>query len=258
MSELSGNIKVLRKGKGLTQAQLAERLGINRSVIGAYEEGRAEPKLSTLVLMSQFFDVSIDDLLLKSMDHHSRPKRFKGESLRVLPISVDKSSEKELVSLVPAKAAAGYALGYGDVEFISKLPSFALPLKELSQDQTYRAFQIDGDSMLPIPSGAYVIASYLEDWSAAGQNKSYVVVTKDDGVVFKRIQRSNEQGSFTLISNNTLFEPYSIQWENVVEVWQAKSFISFDFPTESQHSSAIEDIKLQLQDLKSAVSDLKS
>ena len=159
--------------------------------------------------------------------------------------------------MVPTKAAAGYALGYGDVDFISKLPSFSLPVKELSQDQTYRAFQIDGDSMLPIPSGAYVVASYLEDWSVAGQNKSYIVVTKDDGIVFKRIQRSNEKGTFTLISNNTLFEPYSIQWENVEEIWQAKAFMSFDFPTESQHSSAIEDIKLQLQDIKSAVNELR-
>jgi len=258
VSELSSNIKLLRKGKGLTQVQLAERLGVNRSVIGAYEEGRAEPKLSTLVLMSQFFDVSIDELLLKSMNELSKSKRFQGDSLRVLSISVDRSADKELVTLVPTKAAAGYALGYGDVDFISKLPSFSLPIKELSQDQTYRAFQIDGDSMLPIPSGAYVVASYLEDWSVAGQNKSYIVVTKDDGIVFKRIQRSNEKGTFTLISNNTLFEPYSIQWENVEEIWQAKAFMSFDFPTESQHSSAIEDIKLQLQDIKSAVNELRS
>ncbi|MGB1032782.1 MAG: LexA family transcriptional regulator, partial [Flavobacteriales bacterium] len=223
-----------------------------------YEEGRAEPKLATLVLMSQFFNVSIDELVLKSLDESSKPKRFQGDSLRVLPISIDKSTERELVTLVPTKAAAGYTAGYGSVEFISKLPSFALPIKELSQDQSYRAFQIDGDSMLPIPSGAYVVASYLEDWSNAGQNKSYIVVTKDDGIVFKRIQRSNDQGLITLISNNTLFDPYTLSWENVVEIWYAKAFMSFDFPTESQHSSAIEDIKLQLQDLKSAVSDLKS
>ena len=65
---LAENIKKLRKLKKLTQNDLAERLGVNRSAIGAYEEGRAEPRLSTLRLLSALFECSLDDLVLGNDD----------------------------------------------------------------------------------------------------------------------------------------------------------------------------------------------
>ena len=42
------NLKFLRKAKGLTQDQLADKLGINRAMIGSYEENRAIPKLNAM------------------------------------------------------------------------------------------------------------------------------------------------------------------------------------------------------------------
>ena len=41
MTLISNNIKVLRKKAGFTQEQLSAKIGIKRSVLGAYEEGRA-------------------------------------------------------------------------------------------------------------------------------------------------------------------------------------------------------------------------
>ena len=254
MSYLAQNLKSLRKEKQLTQAQLAERVGVNRSVIGAYEEGRAEPKLATLVLLSRLFHLTIDQLVLAPISSEGRENQeLLPSSVKVLPITVDRESDSELITLVPAKAAAGYLGGYGDVDYISKLPRFSLPIKELRQDQSYRAFQIEGDSMLPIPSGTYVICSFLENWKLAGQNKSYVVVTKDDGIVFKRIQGNQGQSSFTMVSNNALFEPYELPWAEVLEVWQATALVSFDFPTETMHASALEDIRIKLGELQKSI-----
>jgi transcriptional regulator with XRE-family HTH domain len=45
MKKISANIKFLRKNKGLTQEQFATEIGIKRSMVGAYEEDRASPKL---------------------------------------------------------------------------------------------------------------------------------------------------------------------------------------------------------------------
>ena len=61
---VDSNLKFLRKKNGFTQAQLAEKLAIKRSLVGAYEEGRAEPRLSTLVNISRLFDISLDQLVL--------------------------------------------------------------------------------------------------------------------------------------------------------------------------------------------------
>jgi transcriptional regulator with XRE-family HTH domain len=60
---LSDNIRHLRKLRGLTQEELANNIKIKRAVIGAYEEGRAEPKIQTLQNLAQFFSVTIDSLL---------------------------------------------------------------------------------------------------------------------------------------------------------------------------------------------------
>ena len=48
MSNISGNLKYLRKQKGHTQQQFADAMEIKRSLIGAYEEDRAEPKYDLL------------------------------------------------------------------------------------------------------------------------------------------------------------------------------------------------------------------
>ena len=60
---LSHNLKALRKQKQWTQQQLAERVGVKRSLIGSYEEGRAEPKLDTLLALSEVFQVTLDRLV---------------------------------------------------------------------------------------------------------------------------------------------------------------------------------------------------
>lgn len=61
-------IKELRIEKGLTQSQLAELLGVNQTAAGKYERGELEPNFSTLIKLSQIFEVSIDFLIGHSDD----------------------------------------------------------------------------------------------------------------------------------------------------------------------------------------------
>jgi DNA-binding XRE family transcriptional regulator len=63
VSFLAINLKMLRKINSLTQWDLSVALEIKRSSIGAYEEDRAEPKLGILIRMSDYFGVSLDQLV---------------------------------------------------------------------------------------------------------------------------------------------------------------------------------------------------
>ena len=63
MHFINTNLKFLRRQKGLTQEELAEKLGITRSSLGAYEEGRAEPKIGLMRTMAQFFSMGVDELI---------------------------------------------------------------------------------------------------------------------------------------------------------------------------------------------------
>lgn len=228
MIYLQNNIRFLRKQKEWTQGQLAEKLGIKRPLIGAYEEGRAVPKLLVIQQLSLLFELSIDQLLAVDL---ANEKSFPLKSnLKVLSTVVD-SNNDERICIVPVKASAGYLNGLADPEFVAELPHFALPVKELSQGKTYRVFQIKGDSMLPVPSGAYIFCDYVESLNGIRDGKPYVIITSDEGVVYKRIfNRTNEDGSLLLKSDNEVYVPYSVPVDQVLEVWQAIGFLTFDLP----------------------------
>lgn len=69
---LANRIVALRRKKGISQAQLAQVLNISPSAEGMYEQGRRIPNLETLILMSHFFNVSLDYLITGSEFQQSR------------------------------------------------------------------------------------------------------------------------------------------------------------------------------------------
>ncbi len=228
MRNISNNLRYLRRNKGLTQQQFADLMEIKRSLVGAYEEDRAEPRYDLLKKFADFYELSIDDLINEKITDKWKPKpKADASNIRVLSISVD-SEDRENIELVPVKASAGYLNGYADPEFISELPKFSLPI--LNQG-TYRAFEIKGDSMLPLQPGTIVIGEYLEHWSDVKSGETYIFITKTDGVVYKRAgNRFKENKALKLISDNPVYEPYTVQAEDMLEIWKAKAYISTSFP----------------------------
>lgn len=63
MVDFGNRIKTLRQQNNFTQAQLAERLGITKSVISAYETGLRMPSYDILISLARIFKVSTDYLL---------------------------------------------------------------------------------------------------------------------------------------------------------------------------------------------------
>jgi transcriptional regulator with XRE-family HTH domain len=254
MSLISENLKHLRKQLGLTQEQMAVQLGIKRSLLGAYEEGRADPRISNLLKFAEIFTLPVDQLISTDLTQmnpvvkngpHEKPQ----DNLRVLSITVDQH-DKENIELVPQKAAAGYLNGYSDPEYIEELPRFQLPV--FPGSATYRAFEISGDSMLPLRSGTIVIGQFLEDISSMKNGKTYVLVTKDEGIVYKRVYRySDNQELFCLASDNRQYSTYDVDGNDFIEIWEAKAFISMEFPEPG------EDDEMTLKKLADIVLDLQ-
>ncbi|SHJ26547.1 Phage repressor protein C, contains Cro/C1-type HTH and peptisase s24 domains [Hymenobacter daecheongensis DSM 21074] len=258
---INTNLKFWRRELSLTQAQMAEKLNIKRSLVGAYEEGRAEPKLSTLVNMARLFGITLDSLVTNDFTKKSvqkaalrqvtpipsddpNPTRPAG-NLRILALTVDKE-QNENIELVPLKAAAGYLNGYADPEFIEELPKFRLPM--LGSGGTYRAFEIAGDSMLPIASGTVIVGRYVDDWLTLKDGTPCIVVSSKEGIVFKRVfNRLKDGATLSLHSDNPVYSPYEINVEDVVEIWEAKSYISSTFPIADLSLSRLASIVLDLQ-----------
>ena len=69
----------LRKQRGMTQVELAEKLSISRQAVSRWERGTAEPSTENLICIGRLFDVSVDDL----MDKNSDPQNVPTEQLAV-------------------------------------------------------------------------------------------------------------------------------------------------------------------------------
>src|ERR671913_615794 len=225
MAIVNKNLKFLRVHQGLTQKQLAEKLGLKQAAVGAYEEERATPPLSCLTEISRIFNVSIDQLIHKDLSQVPQ-KEWKSKVVNrgkeVLAITVD-SHNKENVELVTQKASAGYLSGYQDPEFVKDLPKINIPV--LPKNKTYRAFEIRGDSMLPVQPGSIIFGEYVENIGSIKNGKLYILVTKQDGIVFKRVFNfTKDEGKLLLVSDNRQYEPYAIEGGDVLELWSAKAF----------------------------------
>ena len=259
MSYLNDNIKYLRKQKDLTQTEFAERIGVKRSLIGAYEEHRAEPKIETIQKMAYLFNVSLDQLINQDLSKgEAAPDTdAEGRTLRVLPIVVDRQ-DRELISIVPVNARAGYAAGYSDPEYIEELPKFSFPLKELYPDKTYRIFQIEGDSMLPITPGSYVICEYTENWEDLKQGTSYMLITKSNGILFKRVwQPQGNSRELLLKSDNKEHSPFNIEKNDLIEVWKSLGLITFSMPDGKEDKAEENDLSSVIRQLQQDVESLK-
>lgn len=73
---LSYNIKYLRKLKNLSQEELAEKLGIKRSNIAAYESKNVEPRLRIILELARLFDVSVKTLIDKKIEENEITPTF--------------------------------------------------------------------------------------------------------------------------------------------------------------------------------------
>ncbi|MBN2639096.1 MAG: LexA family transcriptional regulator [Bacteroidales bacterium] len=252
------NIKLLRKRKGRTQDDVAFVLEMKRSTLSGYENGVAQPNLNVLMQFSEYYSVSIDMLVkvdlsllseqqLSQLDPHNETF-INGMQLRVLATTVDEENE-ENIELVSEKAKAGYAAGYADPDYIKVLPTFKLPF--LSKQKKYRTFQISGDSMLPIPNGSYVTCEYVQDWNHIRNHHAYVVLTKEEGVVFKVLENKiKESGKLILHSLNSLYLPYELEVNEIKEVWKFVNYISSEVPESNKEKDRLAE---EVQQLKQQV-----
>jgi len=234
----NSNIKFLRKRLGRTQDDVATALNMKRPTLSGYENSVAQPGIEALMAFSKYFGISIDTLVKTDLAvlPESQVRQLergydvyiRGTSLRILATTVGTDNE-ENIELVSEKAKAGYKSGFADPEYISILPTFRLPF--LSKQKKYRTFQVNGDSMLPIPDGSWVTGVFLQDWNTIRDRDACIILTTDEGVVFKVVEnRIKSDGKLILHSLNLLYEPYDMPVADIREVWQFVNFISSEIP----------------------------
>jgi len=250
MSLFSDNIKYLRVSKSLTQQGVADDLMITRARLLKYEDGTSQPPIELLKKISNFYNVSID--ILVSVDLRKIPM---GELLKLddnrilLPITVDNQGEN-FIEIIPHKAKAGYTSGYADPEFIENLQQISLPFL---RNGKFRAFPVEGDSMPPHKEGSFIVGKYVEKLGDVMDGKTYILLTKSDGIVYKRLNKNGR--NLTLQSDNRVYRPYEVKASEILEIWEyacsiaTKEFLPDDLGTEN--------VKDMFRELRKEILDLK-
>lgn len=239
------NLKYLRKLRGWTQEEFANKLRIKRSLLGAYEEERAEPRIDVLEVVCDMFKLTLDEILRKDLSDNKSNYLAKRRAIKLATGRPD-------IPFVPVKAAAGYLAGYADPEFVDELNTFTLPMLS---GGNYRAFEIIGDSMLPTPSGSVIVGEKVDNLEELKNDSACIVISRNEGIVYKRIQRNGRsKNKLTLVSDNPIYHPYTVNTEDVLEMWQAQMVIS---KANQQHRWDMGQLANIVSDLQEQVVSLK-
>nr|WP_321354745.1 LexA family transcriptional regulator [uncultured Draconibacterium sp.] len=263
MNYFGKNIKLLRKYKKRTQNEVATALELKRTTVNALENEISQPTVPHLQSFSKYFGIAIDTMINIDLQQLSESQFtdlqngfdvfIRGSNLRVIATTVD-SDNNDNIEFVNEKAKAGYVNCFADPEYIGKLPVFQLPF--LSKEKKYRAFTIEGESMLPIPAGSIVIGEFIQDFYNIKSNEAYIIVTRDEGIVFKVVQNNiDTERSLHLVSLNKAFAPYSIAVCNITEVWKFVCYLNTSIP---EPESDINLLMKQMDDMQQAIKKLES
>lgn len=108
--DFNNRLYQLRKQKGLSQEELANRLNVSRQTVSKWEVGDSTPDMEKLIAMSDLFDVSLDKLVMGKEDEETSPSTTKSEFVTVISEKVltnkNKKRAKSILKVVGIILAA--------------------------------------------------------------------------------------------------------------------------------------------------------
>lgn len=243
---LSRNLKYLRKKAGKSQEEMSQMLGVSRTTLAGYENGHSEMSVVFLKKTSEHFGISADELLSTDLDsplfrNPPRLPNLKNESTRILVETLDRQ-KRENIAFLPVSAIAGYSIEYNDPGFFEEKSGFQLPKL---QPGTYRAFEIQGDSMVPIKSGSVVVGQFVESWKNLQNGRRYVLALKNEGVVFKRVVNEvSKNKNLILASDNPDYQSFTVALEDVLEAWELVAHIVYGDEMDSESGVIVQKLHI--------------
>jgi transcriptional regulator with XRE-family HTH domain len=253
MSLFSDNIRNLRVQQKISQEKLAESLEITRGRYVKYEDGTSEAPYEILKKIAHYYHISIDVLLSVDVRKIPMDDLLKLEDNRILlPITVDAAGDNyNFIEIVPQKARAGYLTGYSDPEFIENLQHISLPWL---RNGKFRAFPVEGDSMPPHKSGFFIVGRYIEKLGDVMDGKTYILLTKNEGIVYKRLNK-NGKNALVLHSDNAYYKSYEVKASEILEIWEfACSLATEEFRPDDLSPESLKEV---LMDLRREVREVK-
>ncbi|WP_340203091.1 XRE family transcriptional regulator [Ascidiimonas sp. W6] len=242
--------KEIRESKGYTQQAFATLLGVKNSTA---DIERGKSKISGKIVMELLKQFKVNPMWLYGESNQRYIQTLQNVSPKV--VSTNPEGDENLI-MVNVKAAAGYPSNLQDVEWFDALPAFNLPLPQF-RNATYRGFEVEGDSMLPsLLPGEWVLGKAIISIDEVTNGVICVIVTKDT-VVVKKIQKLQDPSKLVLISLNDFYPPFTVEVNDIQELWEVKSKLSFDIDSNPSQEVILSQLQQSVETLKNEIKNLK-
>lgn len=260
------NIKYLRKKKKLTQGEMPTAIGIARATWSNYELNQTEPDFKTLIIISELFGVSIDDLLRKNLEHEAMNVEVNGNSEKLRKQHNVDPNAKAIVdakgSIYPKSGVvepfilSEYEPNYGSKEakipitdisvaagtgiynegHVETIDYVQLPAQLVKPGHTYLCVRIKGVSMAPtLQDGGFIVIRLLErsEWAKMPDERVFVVVDTDGKSYLKRVKNRFKQGFIVLKSDTpdqANYPSFNLLHNEIQSIWYAEWYFSAKMP----------------------------
>ena len=255
MSFIGKNIKKIRTVKKLSQASFAELFNLARASVGAYEEGRAEPKIDTIVQIAHYFGLSIDLLLNKELTINDL---FKFDVIMESQGGREAESTDEEAGYMPKGGIAlvllgkyvEYIVNYQNKDFISKLKKIYLPV---TRKEKSRAFQLSGSEMEYNHNGLHhgdILLCYLIERltnKSIKKGRVFVVVTREN-IIIRRVTAVGKQIEFS--SDDPNYSSMYLDSNDILELWEVYGVYSTYLNPPSAVEARIMEIENDIREIK--------
>jgi transcriptional regulator with XRE-family HTH domain len=218
MSFFGKNIKKIRAIKELSQQSFAELFSLKRATLGAYEEGRSEPKIDTIIRVANYFSISIDDFLTKEITVNQL-LRFNGGITTDIN-QIVKASFKE-IPFVNSLNSKLFVANFKTSQSYSSLPTIRVPVEG---DLDFLAFTVKDLFMVSDEEGLFPNDVVIAESRGAETlvEGDVVVVLVNDALRIRRF--ANADTGYELVADHIHIPSIHIPFEAVVYFWKV-SFV---------------------------------
>lgn len=249
-SSIGENIKKIRQAKKISQADFAKLFNLARPSVGAYEEGRSEPKIETIIQIAEYFKISIDVLLTRQLTV-SEIYSFDQLNKKLDKVHQNKSSRSKTakdVALVRIAHYLEYIINIDKKDFVNSLEQTAIPF---SSTGTWRVFEMNGSEMEYQHHGLHhqdLITCSKVEWDSVKAGDIYIIVQKG-GILTRRL-KSIHSDMLILSADDPSFEDISFYKDDILECWKAQGVFTTRLQAPSRLEERILKIEEELKKLK--------
>lgn len=241
MSFFGKNIKKIRSVKSLSQQAFAELFDLKRGTLGAYEEGRSEPKIDTIIKIANHFSIQIDDLLTNELTVNEL-LRFKGD-LTTYAEDI-KREQFATIPCITESTASEYISLYDKENFVKELPVLQLPLNPAKE---FRGYTVSNLEMTNHDKGFYpkdiVIGEKVPSTVIKKLNNGTLVLVLVEGkLIFRRLYITKSTAVLRADHKNIEDATYPIS--DIKELWRIRYVFCRRIP---EFADAMEDKLLLIE-----------